>query len=218
MGDRADKVLLQLHLALEIFQFLLQLGPRCALEQHGDDLACKRGNGDMLIFIDRPAKAYEDGSASYKPSLPNRQPQKIVLMQAIFRRNIRLGVSQEKLPLLDHLPGKVLSPGRIRFRGFRASDSACIDDFQVLGCLILQVDRHIIEHKLFTQGGNELFQVIPRSIRAGGDLHQFLQVGKSMAIHYAELESRAISKGNLNVEPRPSIDWTSIIDPCASMI
>src|SRR5574341_1124647 len=139
-------------------------------------------------------------------------------MQTIIRRAIRLWVLQQELAFCKNLPCEGFPPRSIRFCGFCAPDRARVGHFESLGRIILKINRHIVKHELLTQSCQKFHNDIPRIACLKGSLHQFLQVLKGLVIHNFYFESPATSSGNLNVEPRPSVDWTSIIEPCASMI
>src|SRR4030067_520882 len=93
-----------------------------------------------------------------------------------------------------------------------------IDHCEGLCQVILEIDCYVVKDKLFAQRCQELLDGIPRITRLYGSLQKSLQVLERLVIHGFYFESPATSNGNLNVEPWPSVDWTSSIEPCASMI
>src|SRR5690349_6371211 len=107
MRDRADKILLQLHLTLQVMKLILQPQGFRPLEQRGKQTGRNGSQHDMLIFIQRPPKADKDRSPSDMISLTQGETKQISLMQAIIGGSLWAGIPQKKLALFEDLPGKI---------------------------------------------------------------------------------------------------------------
>src|SRR6266496_5320407 len=139
-------------------------------------------------------------------------------MQTVIGLYFRTRVLKKDAAFFDDLTGECLAPGSLGFRIFRPTNGASINDIESSARCVLHVDGYIIENEFLTQGSHKLLKRVARISSLRRNLHQFLQVSERGIIHCFYLDSATASNGNLNVEPRPSIDSTSSIEPCASII